>query len=326
MNKKINYIVGLKEKDQRIDVFINKKNTEISRTRIKKLILNANVRQNGILLTDPSKKVNENDKITLELLEEKKQSLKPFKFELDIVFEDDDLIIINKPAGIAMHPAPGNYDNTIVNALINYKKNSLSSIGDELRPGIVHRIDKDTSGLIVIAKNDKTHENLSNQFSEHTINRVYQLLIWGKIRPSKGKIETYITRSSKNRQMMEASLTKGKRAITNYQTLEVFENDNTPTLSLIECKLETGRTHQIRVHMNYLGNSILGDTKYKKKFKKIKYINEKLNKLITGLNRQFLHAKTLGFVHPKNGKELIFSSVLPPELEIILKTLRNTEK
>ena len=187
MNKKINYIVGLKEKDQRIDVFINKKNTEISRTRIKKLILNANVRQNGILLTDPSKKVNENDKITLELLEEKKQSLKPFKFELDIVFEDDDLIIINKPAGIAMHPAPGNYDNTIVNALISYDKNSLSTIGDELRPGIVHRIDKDTSGLIVVAKNNKTHENLSSQFNEHTITRVYQLLIWGKIRPSKGK-------------------------------------------------------------------------------------------------------------------------------------------
>ena len=126
--------------------------------------------------------------------------------------------------------------------------------------------------------------------------------------------------------MMEASLTKGKWAITNYQTLEVFENDSTPTLSLIECKLETGRTHQIRVHMNYLGHSILGDTKYKKKYKKIKNINEQLNKLITGLNRQFLHAKTLGFIHPKNGKELIFSSVLPPELEIILKTLRNTEK
>ena len=133
----------------------------------------------------------------------------------------------------------------------------------------------------VVAKNNKTHENLSSQFNEHTITRVYQLLIWGKFRPSKGKIETYITRSSKNRQMMEASLTKGKRAITNYQTLEVFENDSTPTLSLIECKLETGRTHQIRVHMNYLGNSILGDTKYKKKYKKIKNINEQLNKLIT---------------------------------------------
>ena len=326
MNDKIKYIVESKEENQRIDIFLNKKNTELSRTRIKNLILNGNVKYNGDILTDPSKKINAEDNILITIPEPKKLSLKPYKFKLDIVFEDDDLIIINKPAGIAMHPAPGNYDNTIVNALISYDKNSLSTIGDELRPGIVHRIDKDTSGLIVVAKNNKTHENLSSQFNEHTITRVYQLLIWGKIRPSKGKIETYITRSSKNRQMMEASLTKGKWAITNYQTLEVFENDSTPTLSLIECKLETGRTHQIRVHMNYLGNSILGDTKYKKKYKKIKNINEQLNKLITGLNRQFLHAKTLGFIHPKNGKELIFSSVLPPELEIILKTLRNTEK
>ena len=172
-----------------------------------------------------------------------------------------------------MHPGAGNFDNTIVNALMNYDKNSLSNIGDELRPGIVHRIDKNTSGLVVIAKNNQAHEHLSNQFNKHTITRIYQLLIWGKLRPSKGKIETLITRSSKNRQMMEVSRTKGKKAITNYKTLEIFENKNTPTLSLLECKLETGRTHQIRVHMNYLGNSIVGDDKYKKKFKKIKNID-----------------------------------------------------
>ena len=154
--------------------------------------------------------------------------------------------------------------------LINYDKKSLSNIGDELRPGIVHRIDKNTSGLIVIAKNNYTHEHLSNQFSRHDITRIYQLLIWGKLRPSNGRIETLIARSSKNRQMMEVSLIKGKKAITNYKTLQIFENKNTPTLSLIDCKLETGRTHQIRVHMNYLGNSIVGDDKYKKKFKKIK--------------------------------------------------------
>ena len=140
-----------------------------------------------------------------------------------------------------MHPGAGNYDQTIVNALMHYNKDALSTIGDELRPGIVHRIDKDTSGLIVIAKNNETHENLSIQFSEHTITRVYQLLIWGKLRPSSGKIDTFITRSSKNRQMMEVSSSKGKRAITNYKTLEIFENDKTPTLSLVECRLETGR-------------------------------------------------------------------------------------
>ena len=326
MQNKINYIVDVEDKNLRIDIFINKKNIELSRTRIKNLILNSNVMLNGSTLIDPSKKISEGDNISIIIPEPKKLSLKPYKFKLNIIHEDSDLIVIDKPAGIAMHPAPGNYDNTIVNALIDYDKDSLSNIGDELRPGIVHRIDKDTSGLIVVAKNNKTHEELSKQFNEHTITRVYQLLIWGKIRPSKGKINTFIKRSSRNRQMMEASLIKGKKAITNYETLEIFENEKSPTLSLIECKLETGRTHQIRVHMNYLGNSILGDTKYKKKYKKIKNIDIKLNNLITNLNRQFLHAKTLGFVHPKTNEEMVFSSILPQELEIILKTLRNTNK
>jgi 23S rRNA pseudouridine1911/1915/1917 synthase len=326
MQNKINYIVDVEDKNLRIDIFINKKNNELSRTRIKNLILNSNVMLNGSTLIDPSKKISEGDNISIIIPEPKKISLKPYKFKLNIIHEDSDLIVIDKPAGIAMHPAPGNYDNTIVNALIDYDKDSLSNIGDELRPGIVHRIDKDTSGLIVVAKNNKTHEELSKQFNEHTITRVYQLLIWGKIRPSKGKINTFIKRSSRNRQMMEASLIKGKKAITNYETLEIFENEKSPTLSLIECKLETGRTHQIRVHMNYLGNSILGDTKYKKKYKKIKNIDIKLNNLITNLNRQFLHAKTLGFIHPKTNEEMIFSSILPQELEIILKTLRNTNK
>ena len=164
-----------------------------------------------------------------------------------------------------MHPGPWYYDNTIVNALINYDSRNLSNIGNELRPGIVHRIDKDTSGLIVIAKNNISHENLSKQFSDHSITRVYQALVWGKIRPQNGKIETFITRSSRNRQMMEVSSKKGKRAVTNYKTLEIFENKKIPTFSLVECKLETGRTHQIRVHLSYKGNNILGDRKYKKK-------------------------------------------------------------
>ena len=225
-----------------------------------------------------------------------------------------------------MHPGAGNFDNTIVNALIEYDKDSLSNIGDEVRPGIVHRIDKNTSGLVVIAKNNQAHENLSFQFSNHSITRIYQLLIWGKIRPSKGKIETFIARSSKNRQMMEVSNSKGKKAITNYKTIEVFENKKTPTLSLLECKLETGRTHQIRVHMNYLGNSIVGDDKYKKKFKKIKNIEPSLEKSLLNLNRQFLHAKTIGFMHPKKNKEMFFESVLPDELQIILKMLKKAGK
>ena len=213
-----------------------------------------------------------------------------------------------------------------MNALINYNGNNLSSIGNELRPGIVHRIDKDTSGLIVIAKNNLSHENLSNLFSKHTISRVYQALVWGKIRPRSGKIETFITRSSRNRQMMEVSLNKGKNAITNYKTLEIFENNNVPTFSLIECKLETGRTHQIRVHLSSKGNNILGDKKYKKKFKKITNINPQLEKYLNALDRQFLHAKTLGFNHPKNNRWLEFSSKLPGDLEKILKKLRKIKE
>ena len=326
MEKKINLIVNEIDQNTRVDSFINKHNKEISRTRVKNLILSKNLKINDQIVEDPSKKILINDKVTIQIPEPKKASLKPYKYSLDIVYEDDDLIVINKPAGIVMHPGAGNYDNTIVNALINYDKKLSSCIGDELRPGIVHRIDKNTSGLVVIAKNNLTHENLSSQFNKHTILRSYQLLIWGKLRPSKGRIETYITRSAKNRQMMEVSQTKGKKAITNYETLEVFENKDTPTLTLLECKLETGRTHQIRVHMNYLGNSIVGDDKYKKKFKKIKNIDGELSNLLIGLKRQFLHAKTLGFFHPQKEEEMIFNSNLPQELSNILKKLVKTKK
>ena len=326
MEKKINLIAKESDKSLRVDVFINKKENHLSRTRIKKLILDEKLRLNNRILVDPSKKIKLGDVLDLTIPEPKKTSLKPYEYKLNIVYEDNDLIVINKPAGIVMHPGAGNFDNTIVNALINYDKNSLSNVGDKMRPGIVHRIDKNTSGLVVIAKNNQTHENLSIQFSKHTIIRIYQLLIWGKIRPSSGKIDTLINRSKKNRQMMEVSNFKGKKAITNYKTVEVFENKNTPTLSLLECKLETGRTHQIRVHMNYLGNSIVGDDKYKKKFKKIKNINPILEKKLTNLNRQFLHAKIIGFIHPKKNKEMIFDSILPHELEIILKMLRKPSK
>ena len=325
MKKNINFIVKESENNLRVDVLINKREELISRTRIKNLILKEKLKLNDVILKSPSKKVITGDKINLLIPQPEKASLKPFNFNLKIIYEDADLLIIDKPAGIIMHPGAGNYDKTIVNALIHHDKNSLSSIGDELRPGIVHRIDKNTSGLVVIAKNNKTHENLSKQFSKHTIVREYQLLIWGKLRPSNGKIDTYISRSSRNRQLMEVSRSKGKRAITNYKTIEVFENEKIPTLSLVECKLETGRTHQIRVHMNYKGNSLVGDDKYKKKYKKLKNVDSEIQNLITKLNRQFLHAKILGFIHPRTNKEMLFSSILPKELNNILKKLRNTK-
>ena len=325
MKKISNFLVSKNDQSKRIDIYINSQKKELSRTRIKNLILKEKLKLNNKIIKIPSYKVSIGDKIDLEIPEPKKASLKPYNFKLEIIYEDNDLLVINKPAGIIMHPGAGNYEKTIVNALMNYCDGNLSNIGDELRPGIVHRIDKDTSGLVVIAKNNISHENLSKQFNRHSISRIYQLMIWGKLRPQSGRIETLITRSSKNRQLMEVGVTKGKKAITNYKTLEIFENNKTPTLSLVECKLETGRTHQIRVHMSYKGNNILGDKKYKKKFKKFKNIDINLENSIYKLDRQFLHAKTLGFIHPKTGKKLEFSSILPQDLEKILKILRNID-
>ena len=321
MKSIINFIVKNKEKNLRVDTLLANQHNKLTRSRVKTLILENNLKINNLITVDPSRKVKLNDEISFNIVEPKKENLKPFKYNLNIIYEDKDLIVINKSAGISMHPGPGNYDNTIVNALINYSGDNLSNVGNELRPGIVHRIDKDTSGLVVIAKNNFSHENLSKQFSEHSITRVYYALVWGKIRPQNGKIETLITRSSKNRQMMEVSFKKGKRAVTNYKTLQVYETKKIPTFSLVECKLETGRTHQIRVHLSNMGNNILGDKKYKKKFKKLINIDSSLENLIYELNRQFLHAKSLGFNHPTSNKRLEFSSNLPSDLENILKKL-----
>ena len=322
MKKIINLLVGTQDDILRVDQFINKYEKDLSRSKIKNLILKKNLSINNKLNDDPSKKTKINDKISLIIPEPEEVNLKPFEYKIEIIYEDNDLLVLNKKADISMHPGAGNKDRTLVNALINYKK-KLSNINGELRPGIVHRIDKHTSGLVVIAKNNFSHENLSNQFSEHSIDRKYQTLVWGKLRPSNGKIETLITRSSKNRQLMSVSLSKGKNSITNYKTLEIFEKETVPTFSLIECKLETGRTHQIRVHMSYKGNNIVGDQKYKKKFKKIKNINKGLEKKIMNLDRQFLHAVSLGFTHPTKNKRMNFKSKLPNDLENILKSLRN---
>ena len=322
MKKIINLLVEKNDDILRVDQFINKYEKNLSRSQIKNLILKKNLSINNKLNDDPSKKIKIKDKISLIIPEPEEVNLKPYDYKIDIIYEDNDLLVLNKKANISMHPGAGNKDKTLVNALINYKK-QLSNINGELRPGIVHRIDKDTSGLVVIAKNNFIHENLSNQFSEHTIERKYQTLVWGKLRPSNGRIETLIKRSSKNRQLMSVSLSRGKNSITNYKTLEIFEKETIPTFSLIECKLETGRTHQIRVHMSYKGNNIVGDQKYKKKFRKIKNINKDLEKKIKNLNRQFLHAVSLEFIHPTKNKRMNFKSKLPNELENILKNLRN---
>ena len=326
MKKIIKLIVDEQSSNKRLDTFISSKIPNTSRTRIKNLILEGFVKINNKINHEPSKKINSEENLLIIIPQPKKTNITPYNYDLDIIFEDKDIIIINKPAGLVVHPGAGNKENTLVNALINYCKESLSMIGGELRPGIVHRLDKNTSGLLVVAKNDKTHINLSKQFSNHTINRKYEALVWGTLRPQKGIIKSYITRSNRNRQLMETSYTKGKLAITNYRTLEIFQNDKTPTFSLVECKLDTGRTHQIRVHMSYKGNSIVGDKQYQKKIKKFKKIDTELNFMMKNIDRQFLHAKSLGFIHPLNNKEVYFEIPLPKDLLKIVKKLRNLSK
>ena len=324
MNKIINLIVDENNQNKRVDVFLSKYEKKISRTKIKNLIEKGYLKINNLKVLVPSKKVNIKDKIKLEVPELKKLEIKPYKYKLDIIYEDNDVMVINKPAGLVVHPGVGNFDNTLVNALINYDKKNLSSINGELRPGIVHRLDKDTSGVIIVAKNNFAHTHLSKQFNEHSIDRKYIALVWGKLRPQKGEIKTFITRSSKNRQLMDVSQTKGKLAITNYKTIEIYENARVPTLSLVEYRLKTGRTHQIRVHMKFKGNPILGDKSYKKKLKKLKDVDPEINEIIKKIDRQCLHAKSLEFLHPIKNQRLFFESKLPNDLHKIVKKLRST--
>ncbi len=324
MNKIINLIVDENNQNKRVDVFLSKYEKKISRTKIKNLIEKGYLKINNLKVLVPSKKINIKDKIKIKVPELKKLEIKPYKYKLDIIYEDNDVMVINKPAGLVVHPGAGNFDNTLVNALINYDKKNLSSINGELRPGIVHRLDKDTSGVIIVAKNNFAHTHLSKQFNDHSIDRKYIALVWGKLRPQKGEIKTFITRSSKNRQLMDVSQTKGKLAITNYKTIEIYENSRVPTLSLVEYRLKTGRTHQIRVHMKFKGNPILGDKSYKKKLKKLKDVDPELNEIIKKIDRQCLHAKSLGFLHPTKNQRLFFESKLPNDLHKIVKKLRST--
>ena len=223
---------------------------------------------------------------------------------------------------MVVHPGAGNFSNTLVNALIfKYKKN-LSDLNGETRPGIVHRIDKETSGILVVAKNNYAHSELGKQFQNHNIKRKYVALIWGVIRPLNGNIRTLISRSKKNRQLMSVSDIKGKEAITNYKTKRIFNIKDIPKISLVEFELETGRTHQIRVHMSYKGCPILGDKKYGKRKKKFKKLDKEFKDELTSINRQILHAKTLGFEHPTSKNFVNFDTDLPKDFQKILDLLK----
>ena len=316
-----NTIVPPSFNNYRIDKFLHSEITELSRTRLQTLIHDGHVKLNNIIINDPAKKIKSKNEIKINFPPAKKTLIKPNKIPLDILYDDSDIIIINKFPGVVVHPGAGNYDNTIVNGLLYKYQNKLSGIGGKLRPGIVHRIDKDTSGVIVVAKNDNAHINLSQQFSEHTIKRTYEALIWGSLKPQNGIIREKISRSVRNRQLMSVRKEKGKMAITNYKTLKIFQNSNLPKISLIECKLETGRTHQIRVHMSFKGNPIIGDKSYGKFKKKFKKIDPNIEKKINSFNRQALHAKSLGFFHPLTKKEVFFEAKRPIDFDTLIKNL-----
>ena len=323
MTNSMKFLATKKDDNKRLDIFLSKKIDHLTRSNIKKIIESYNVKINKKITDSPSKKIKAKDVIVVELLIKHPDKLLPSKIKLDIRFEDKDILIINKPKGMVVHPGAGNYENTLANALTYKYKNKLSNINGELRPGIVHRIDKETSGLLVIAKNNLSHSKLGRQFNDHSITRKYLCLVWGVIRPLQGRIDTLICRNKKNRQLMIVSDFSGKKAITNYKTIKVFNIKDIPRISLIECKLETGRTHQIRVHMKYKGTSLLGDTQYGKKNIKFKKINEDFLKKLSVLNGQALHAKSLGFIHPSKNEWVNFESELPNDFRKLLDLLKN---
>ena len=322
MNNSIKFLVKEKDNRKRLDIFLSEKIDDLTRSNIKKIIESSNVKINKKTAISSSKKVKTKDIIAIKLLIKKLDKLSPSKIKLDVHFEDKDILVLNKPKGMVVHPGAGNHKNTLANALIYKYKDKLSDISGEFRPGIVHRIDKDTSGLLVVAKNNLSHSKLGKQFSEHSISRKYLCLVWGVIRPLQGTIKTLISRNKKNRQLMMVSDFSGKKAITNYKTIKVFNIKDIPRISLVECELETGRTHQIRVHMKYKGTSLLGDNQYGKKNIKFKKINEDFLNKLTFLNGQALHAKSLGFIHPSKKKWVNFESELPSDFKKLLNLLK----
>ena len=308
---------------ERLDVYLSKNMKNYTRSFIKKLILQKLVSVNRKISTSPSFKIKKNDSIIVKIVKKREKELIPKKIKLNIIYEDSDILVINKPKGLVVHPGAGNFQNTLANGLVfRYKKN-LSNINGDFRPGIVHRIDKETSGLLVIAKNNLSHSILSEQFSNHTIKRKYDCLVWGVIRPLNGRIETLIARNKNNRQLMTVSEINGKRAVTKYKTVKVFTSKDTPKISLVECELETGRTHQIRVHFKYKGTSLIGDEQYGKKNIKFKKINKQFLENLKSIKGQALHAKTLEFIHPTQKKWMSFGSNHPLDFEKMLSFLNN---
>ena len=286
----------------------------LSRERVKALMGEGRVTLDGKVAAQASLKPVAGSAFEIAIPAVTPDEAQPEDIPLNVVFEDEHLIVIDKPAGLVVHPAVGNYDGTLVNALLHHCQGQLSGIGGVARPGIVHRIDKDTSGLLVVAKSDVAHEGLARQFEDHSIERAYLALVAGNPMPPAGTVTGSIARSNTNRKKMALVADgRGKHAVTHFATLERFA-----TAALVECRLETGRTHQVRVHMTSLGHPLLGDPAYGRTPAKLKPLLAEHK-----FERQALHAKVLGFVHPVTGEQLRFESPLPADMAGLLVDLRN---
>ncbi|MGI5855158.1 MAG: RluA family pseudouridine synthase [Candidatus Merdivicinus sp.] len=287
----------------RLDAFLAGK-MEKTRSAVQKLIEQGNVLVNGSAAAKNAR-LREGDQVEAEIPPPETLDVKPQNIPLDIVYEDGELLVVNKPKGMVVHPAAGNPDGTLVNALLFHCGESLSGINGVIRPGIVHRIDKDTSGLLIVAKNDRAHQSLAEQIAAHSFTRIYNAVVYGSLKEEKGTVSAAIGRHPSDRKRMAVLSSGGREAVTHYRVLERF-----PGFTLVECRLETGRTHQIRVHMAHIGHPVAGDPVYGPK------------RCITELRGQCLHARVIGFVHPSTGEYLEFDSGLPAYFEQFLAKLR----
>jgi 23S rRNA pseudouridine1911/1915/1917 synthase len=303
-------ISGTVDKSGRLDKALADA-TDLSRERVKALIAGGKVELDGRIANSASTKAQVGSSFSIHVPPPDNPQAVPQDIPISIVYEDEHLVVVDKPAGMVVHPAAGNQDGTLVNALLHHCAGQLSGIGGVARPGIVHRIDKDTSGLLVVAKSDKAHEGLAAQFADHSIERAYLAVCTGYPSPAEGTIDERIGRSEANRKKMAVlpkDSSRGKRAVTHYEVLKKLDG-----CSLIECRLETGRTHQVRVHLASIGHSLLGDPVYGRANAQIRPVLKRL-----GFERQALHAAILGFVHPVSGNFLRFSSELPDDMKLLI--------
>jgi 23S rRNA pseudouridine1911/1915/1917 synthase len=323
--------VDTAEAGERLDRVLAAHVTALSRTRLKALVLAGRVAIGGRTIRDPGHRVNAGDRLTVAVPPAEEASPQGETIPLAIVYEDDDLIVIDKPKGLVVHPAAGNRTGTLVNALIAHCGASLSGIGGVKRPGIVHRLDKDTTGLMVVAKNDRAHHALAAQFADHgrtgPLQRGYLAFCWGVPDRPKGTIDKPLGRHPQARERM-AVRTGGRVAVTHYTVLEQFAgSDGAPVASLLDCRLETGRTHQIRVHLAAIGHPLLGDDTYGAGFRtKAALLPAEARTALAGLGRQALHAYLLGLGHPVSGQQLVFRSALPADLDFLRRALRGTNR